>query len=94
MKIARDQHYCVVFARFREYGRVHVLREGLKVWDSSAYSVLMGRQQALCGAMDEPGLLHGISVFDDADLCHRCIKLAGKEIDTSELFHVFNRPAI
>lgn len=70
------------FARFARAGKVHVLRTELKFVSGAVprtgdqavdFTVaLMGRQWALCGEAGWPGLLYGISHFDDADLCARC----------------------
>lgn len=64
------------FARFVDDGKVHVLRAELKVHqfrNPTTVAWLYGRQWALCGAVGEPGQLHGISEFDDRLLCSRCL---------------------
>ena len=91
------------FARFKERGRVHVLRGDLtplghtaddKPAEVSAVQVLLAKQTGLCGIMGEPGKLYGVSEFHDDDLCRRCWDLVPSD-ESHRLFeHLTGRPLL
>lgn len=65
------------FLRFKRGGKVHVM-EGLSDisqilgTEPSPATALMASQVAICGARGTPGQLHGVSKFNDGDLCWKC----------------------
>ncbi len=72
----------VEFARFRDGGKVHVLRAQLHTVDHtlgnkelSVTGWLLGRQWALCGRKGDMGRQYGIREFADSDLCPSCERI-------------------